>query len=82
MNILRNATGKTGATIATHSRPVGDTCPPTCPFLGAGCFAERGHCATESVKTHWRKNAPDDYGRWAVLLLSDLLAAFPPEDDR
>ena len=23
------------------SRPVGDTCPPTCDFLGNGCYAEQ-----------------------------------------
>lgn len=27
-----------------------DTCPPTCPFQGSGCYAEQGH-----VGMHWRK---------------------------
>lgn len=26
-----------------------DTCPPTCPFIGKGCYAENGH-----LGMHWR----------------------------
>jgi hypothetical protein len=32
---------KLGANVVTLSRPVGDTCPSSCTFLGNGCYAER-----------------------------------------
>lgn len=34
---------KLGVGVATTHRPVGLTCPKTCPLLGAGCYAQRGH---------------------------------------
>ena len=34
---------KLGPGVATTYRPVGLTCPPTCPLLGNGCYAQRGN---------------------------------------
>ena len=45
---------KLGAGVATTYRPVGLTCPPTCPLLGNGCYAQRGH-----VNIHARQSAKD-----------------------
>ena len=42
MNPVGAANRKTG-TAGTY-RPVGPSCPPTCPYLGQGCYGQGGHC--------------------------------------
>lgn len=46
---------KLGAGVATTYRPVGITCPITCPLLGNGCYAQRGR-----VAIHAKASASDD----------------------
>jgi hypothetical protein len=46
---------KLGAGVATTYRPVGLTCPPTCPLLGNGCYAQRGR-----VNMHAERSASDN----------------------
>ena len=38
---VANGNDKLGKGCLVVSRPVGDTCPPSCAFLGAGCYAEQ-----------------------------------------
>ena len=54
---------KTGPmTVTTSSRA---ECPPTCPFMGNGCYAERGPLAI-----HWRAVTSGDRGvPWAAFLV-------------
>jgi len=59
---------KLGDNVATLSRPVGPTCPQSCPFLGHGCYAERMTRYT-SVKNAWREGLDID----PVKLAADLV---------
>ena len=38
---VANGNDKLGKGCLVVSRPVGDTCPSTCEFLGNGCYAEQ-----------------------------------------
>lgn len=58
MNIGKG-NAKLGPDVATLSRPVGPTCPQSCPFLGAGCYAERMTRYT-SVREAWRRGLAID----------------------
>lgn len=60
---------KLGDNVATLSRPVGPTCPKSCPFLGHGCYAERMTRYT-SVRNAWREGLDVD----PVKLGAELLA--------
>ena len=52
---LRSANVKTGA-IPT-SVTSANSCPPSCPFMGSGCYAESGPLAI-----HWRKTSNGERG--------------------
>ena len=38
---VANGNDKLGKGCLVVSRPVGDTCPSSCDFLGNGCYAEQ-----------------------------------------
>lgn len=40
---------KLGPGVGTTYRPVGITCPNTCPLLNNGCYAKRGHVAIQQA---------------------------------
>jgi hypothetical protein len=42
---------KLGPGVGTTYRPVGITCPPSCPLLGNGCYAQRGHVGIHATKS-------------------------------
>lgn len=42
---------KLGSGVATTYRPVGITCPSSCPLLGAGCYAQRGRVAIHAKQS-------------------------------
>ena len=46
---------KTGPVSATYAAQ--PSCPPTCPFLGAGCYGESGRVGIHTAKLN--KNAKD-----------------------
>lgn len=48
---------KLGAGVATTYRPVGLTCPKTCPLLNAGCYAQRGHVAIHAPRSAKRNDS-------------------------
>lgn len=43
------ANAKLGPGVGTTYRPVGITCPNTCPLLNNGCYAKRGHVAIQQA---------------------------------
>lgn len=45
------ANSKLGPGVGTTYRPVGITCPNTCPLLGAGCYAQRGRVAIQAARS-------------------------------
>jgi hypothetical protein len=42
---------KLGPGVGTTYRPVGITCPNSCPLLGNGCYAQRGHVAIQQSRS-------------------------------
>ncbi len=52
---LKSANAKTGPIPVSTTEP--DSCPPSCPFRGAGCYAKSGPLAL-----HWRKLAERERG--------------------
>jgi hypothetical protein len=42
---------KLGIGVGTTYRPVGPTCPPSCPLLNGGCYAQRGHVAIQQARS-------------------------------
>ncbi len=52
---LKSANAKTGPIPVSTTEP--DSCPPSCPFRGAGCYAKSG-----PIALHWRKLAERERG--------------------
>lgn len=58
MNILSVGTNeKLGSKCAAYSRPVGPSCPDSCPFLGDGCYAEHIQTRWPNVRKVWSAKA-------------------------
>src|SRR5262245_7626460 len=75
MNILTppGCNSKLGPTVVSWSRPVGPTCPQSCPFLHTLCYAER---IAPEVQAKWEANAPrTDWGPWSRQLQIELSEA-------
>ena len=74
---------KLGAGVATTYRPVGPTCPRSCPLLNNGCYAQRGHV---SIHANRAKSTDGDLRKLAGntlvrhLVSGDWLK--PTADDR
>ena len=51
---------KLGKKTSSYSRPVGPTCPSTCPFLGAGCYAESIQKRYITVRAKWAAGVVDN----------------------
>lgn len=61
---LKSANAKTGPIPVSTTDP--DSCPPSCPFRGAGCYAKSGPLAL-----HWRKIAERERGLpWGEFCIS------------
>jgi hypothetical protein len=54
--VPNGANAKLGPGVGTTYRPVGITCPNTCPLLGNGCYAQRGRVAIQQSRS-----ATDDH---------------------
>lgn len=67
---------KLGKNVATWSRPVGPSCPHTCPFLHTACYAERMQNFRPNVKASWARQGGHreaEYWRdWAKTLQREL----------
>lgn len=51
------------------SRPVGDTCPPTCDFLGNGCYAEQTEAMYPGVRPAGMQNLVTEKNRIRSMLV-------------
>lgn len=47
----RGHNAKLGIGVGTTYRPVGLTCPPDCPLLDGGCYAQRGHVGIQQSRS-------------------------------
>lgn len=54
--VPNGANSKLGAGVATTYRPVGITCPSSCPLLNNGCYAQRGR-----VQIHAKQSQHDNW---------------------
>lgn len=77
MKILSVGTNeKLGPRTASLSRPVGPTCPASCPFLGAGCYAEKIQNRYPSVKKGWSKAyglTTEQWKAWSRALCTEIV---------
>jgi len=60
---------KIGANALALSRPVGDTCPPSCSALGNGCYAEKTEKVFPGVRPAVMENRVSDWNRLRSLFL-------------
>lgn len=78
---------KLGREVASWSRPVGPTCPETCPFLRSNeesdiplaerCYAESIELRRPNVREAWAANWKTGYKQWAFDMLDAIVAAAP-----
>ena len=64
-----NGNDKLGKGCIVVSRPVGDTCPPTCDFLGNGCYAEQLEKIYPGVRPAGMQNLITDKNRIRAMLI-------------
>lgn len=67
---------KLGPNVATWSRPVGPSCPNSCPFLNTACYAQKMQNFRPSVAKSWaRQGGGREYwGEWARTFRQELEA--------
>lgn len=65
----KSSNAKTGPIPVSTSSD--NTCPPTCPFKGSGCYADSG-----PLKLHWRKTSSGERGD-SVAAFCERIAALP-----
>ena len=54
--VANGSNAKLGAGVATTYRPVGITCPKSCPLLGNGCYAQSGNVAIHARRSEHDKH--------------------------
>jgi hypothetical protein len=60
---VANGNDKLGKGCLVVSRPVGDTCPSSCAFLGNGCYAENTEKIYPGVRPAGMQNLITERGR-------------------
>jgi hypothetical protein len=63
---------KLGKGCLVVSRPVGDTCPPSCAFLGAGCYAEQTEKMYPNVRPAGMMNLITEKNRIRAMILEAI----------
>ena len=63
---------KLGKGCLVVSRPVGDTCPPTCAFLGDGCYAEQTEKMYPNVRPAGMMNLITEKNRIRAMILEAI----------
>jgi hypothetical protein len=66
---VANGNDKLGKGCLVVSRPVGDTCPTSCVFLGNGCYAEQTEKMYPSVRPAGMQNLITERGRIRAMIL-------------
>ena len=69
MKFNTEGNAKLGTNCVTVNRPVGDTCPKSCEFLGNGCYAENLEKRYPSVRQSSSKNLITEHGKIRSMLL-------------
>ena len=63
---------KLGKGCLVVSRPVGDTCPPSCAFLGDGCYAEQTEKMYPNVRPAGMQNLITEKNRIRAMILEAI----------
>jgi hypothetical protein len=66
---VANGNDKLGKGCLVVSRPVGDTCPSSCAFLGNGCYAEQTEKMYPNVRPAGMQNVITERGRIRSMIL-------------
>jgi hypothetical protein len=69
---VANGNDKLGKGCLVVSRPVGDTCPPSCAFLGNGCYAEQTEKMYPNVRPAGMQNVITEPGRIRSMILDAI----------
>jgi hypothetical protein len=69
---VANGNDKLGKGCLVVSRPVGDTCPSTCAFLGNGCYAEQTEKMYPNVRPAGMVNLITEKGRIRSMILDAI----------
>ena len=69
---VANGNDKLGKGCLVVSRPVGDTCPSTCEFLGNGCYAEQTEKMYPNVRPAGMVNLITERGRIRSMILDAM----------
>ena len=69
---VANGNDKLGKGCLVVSRPVGDTCPPSCAFLGAGCYAEQTEKMYPNVRPAGMMNLLTEKNRIRAMILEAI----------
>jgi hypothetical protein len=69
---VANGNDKLGKGCLVVSRPVGDTCPNSCAFLGNGCYAEQTEKMYPNVRPAGFQNLITERGRIRAMILDAI----------
>jgi hypothetical protein len=69
---VADGNAKLGTGCVVVSRPVGDTCPPPCPFLGNGCYAEATERQYKNAREAGFKNIITEIGRIRAMIIDAI----------
>jgi hypothetical protein len=69
---VANGNDKLGKGCLVVSRPVGDTCPPTCVYLGDGCYAEQTEKMYPNVRPAGMMNLITEKNRIRAMILEAI----------
>ena len=69
---VANGNDKLGKGCLVVSRPVGDTCPNSCAFLGNGCYAENTEKIYPGVRPAGMQNVITERGRIRSMILDAM----------
>jgi hypothetical protein len=69
---VANGNDKLGKGCLVVSRPVGDTCPPTCVYLGNGCYAEQTEKMYPNVRPAGMMNLITEKNRIRAMILEAI----------
>ena len=69
---VANGNDKLGKGCVVVSRPVGDTCPSTCAFLGNGCYAEATERQYKNVRPASMQNVITEVARIRSMIIDAI----------
>ena len=72
MKVAENGNDKLGKNCFVVSRPVGDTCPSTCMFLGNGCYAEATERQYKNAREAAFSNVITEIGRIRSMIINAI----------